>query len=214
MRRTRPRSSSEATQGEPAAVEAQAMPISDQTYERVALEDSDETWELVCGRLRKKPGMTVEHEDVVRVLARRLILQLDEHEYAVSVNGSRLRISTGSYYVPDVCVIPRAFVLRKREDLPRLLEIYEEAMPLVVEVWSPSTGDYDVETKLREYQWRHDLEIWRLHPYERTLIVWRRQPDGFYSETLCRSGMVQPATLPNVSIDLDRLSSKRAPASL
>ena len=44
------------------------MPISDATYERVALEDADEVWELVCGRLRSKPGMTAEHNNVVDAL--------------------------------------------------------------------------------------------------------------------------------------------------
>ena len=50
------------------------------------------------------------------------------------------------------------------------LEVYDAPLPLVVEIWSPSTGEFDVTTKLLEYQRRGDLEIWRLHPYERTLI--------------------------------------------
>jgi len=82
---------------------------------------------------------------------------------------------------------------------------YEDPVPLVVEVWSPSTGDYDVEEKLREYQRRGDVEIWRIHPYEHTLTVWRLQTDGNYSETLSRAGQVQLAALPNASIDLDAL---------
>jgi Uma2 family endonuclease len=44
------------------------------------------------------------------------------------------------------------------------LELYVEPLPLVVEVWSPSTGQYDVDEKLPEYQRRGDLEIWRFHP--------------------------------------------------
>ena len=78
-------------------------------------------------------------------------------------------------------------------------------MPLVVEVWSPSTGQSDIEEKLREYQQRGDLEIWRIHPYERTLTAWRRQPDGSYTETLYRGGIIEPAAIPNVRIDIDRL---------
>ena len=78
-------------------------------------------------------------------------------------------------------------------------------MPLVVEVWSPSTGDYDVEEKLPEYQRRGDLEIWRLHPYDKTLIRWVQQPDGSYADSLLRGGSVQPAALPGVSIQLDSL---------
>jgi Uma2 family endonuclease len=58
------------------------------------------------------------------------------------------------------------------------LEYYEQPLPLVVEVWSPSTGEYDIDSKLPEYQARGDKEIWRLHPYERTVRSWQRQPDG------------------------------------
>jgi Uma2 family endonuclease len=78
-------------------------------------------------------------------------------------------------------------------------------MPLVVEVWSPSTGDYDVEQRLREYQQRGDLEIWRIHPYERTLTSWRHQPDGSYLQLDYRDGIIEPAALPGVAIELARL---------
>ena len=181
------------------------MPISEQTYRQVALEDPKGHWEFVCGRLRSKPGMTIEHADAIRRLSHRLHVQLDEREYAIGVEGPRLRVSGGSYYLPDVCVIPHAFVEQKRREAPRQLEVYEQPMPLVIEVWSPSTGDYDVEEKLREYQRRGDLEIWRIHPYERTLTRWQRQPDGSYRESLVRGGSVQPVALLGVSIEIDAL---------
>ena len=78
-------------------------------------------------------------------------------------------------------------------------------MPFVAEVWSPSTGDYDVEEKLREYQRRGDPEIWRIHPYERSLTAWRRRPDGTYEQTVQRGGTVQPVALTGVTIDLDAI---------
>ena len=59
-----------------------------------------------------------------------------------------------------------------------------------------------METKLRECQRRGDAEIWRLHPYERTLTTWRRQADGSYSETVYREGVVEPIALPGVRINL------------
>ena len=181
------------------------MPISEQTYERVALEDPTAHWELVCGRLRRKPEMTTEHYDVMRTLVHLLNAQLDVREYAVGMESPKLRISTGTYFIPDVCVIPRALIRRRRQELPQRFEVYEEPMPLVVEVWSPSTGEYDVEEKLRGYQLRRDLEIWRIHPYERTLTRWLRQPDGSYAESHQRGGTVLLSTLPNVAIDLDSL---------
>ena len=61
---------------------------------------------------------------------------------------------------------------------------------------SRSTGYYDVDAKLPEYQRRGDLEIWRIHPYERTLIAWRCQADGSYTESLYTSGTVQSAATP------------------
>jgi Uma2 family endonuclease len=100
-----------------------------------------------------------------------------------------------------VLVVPIALTesLRGRPDV---LEVYAEPLPLVVEVWSPSTGSYDVGEKLQQYQRRGDAEIWPIHPYERTLTAWRRQPDGTYTETLYTEGSVQPASLPGVSIAL------------
>jgi Uma2 family endonuclease len=168
----------------------------------VALED-DEQWELVCGRLRKKPPMTTEHQEVARTLVLMIGLQLNLTLYTVG-QDVKVRTSAGSYFIPDVTVVPREYVRRLREH-PGTFEVYEEPLPLVIEVWSPSTGDYDVDDKLAEYQRRGDLEIWRIHPYERTLIAWVRQPDGGYQETLYRSGTVTPAFLPAVSIDLGSL---------
>jgi Uma2 family endonuclease len=86
-----------------------------------------------------------------------------------------------------------------------MLAIFSGPLPLVVEVWSSSTGDYDVDTKLSVYQQRGDLEIWRIHPYERTLTAWRRQPDASYQETLHSDGTIKPMALPGVAIDLDAL---------
>jgi len=181
------------------------MAISPETYERVALEDGDEQWELVCGRLRKKPGMTAEHSDTITNLSDALTAQLDRAAYRVHVNLSRLRVADDRFYVPDLVVLPQEYRLRALRERPRQLEVYSEPLPLVVEVWSPSTGAYDVNTKLPEYQRRGDLEIWYIHPYDRTLTAYRRQPDGTYSKTVYREGAVEPVALPGVRIALAAL---------
>ncbi|MFN8557160.1 MAG: Uma2 family endonuclease [Dehalococcoidia bacterium] len=85
------------------------------------------------------------------------------------------------------------------------VESYREPLPLIVEIWSPSTGEYDAREKLPEYRRRGDLEIWLVNPYARTLTAWVRQPNGVYAETLHRGGRVRPAHLPDVAIDLDAL---------
>jgi Uma2 family endonuclease len=179
------------------------MPISEKTYRQVALEDSDSNCELYCGQLRLQPGKTAEQNDLMLELAFVLHGQLDRSEFRVRSNSGRVRRSPKNYYVPDVFVVPTA--LEQAQRGTRALECYNEPLPLVVEIWSISTGEYDVETKLVEYQRRGDLEIWRIHPYERTLTTWRRQLDGSYTETLITDGTVEPIELPGVKVDPDAL---------
>jgi Uma2 family endonuclease len=178
------------------------MKVSFADYKRIALEDPRRGWELVRGHLREKPPMTMKHEVTARRLPLILGEQLGWREW--TIGPARLRISTGTYYIPDFVVVPMSLARKLR---PNQFEVYEDSVPLVVEIWSPSTGDYDVDEKLREYQLRGDLEIWRIHPYEHTLTAWRRQPDGSYTEEVITGGIVRPVALPNVSIDLDDLLS-------
>ncbi len=180
------------------------MPISEQTFRQIALEDPEGHWELYCGVLRQKPDMSVAHNYVVTRLFEQLIRQLDPSQFDARANMGHVQRSTENYFIPDVFVVPMALV-RSLLQHPDALEAYGDPLPLVVEVWSPSTGTYDVETKLREYQRRGDHEIWHIHPFERELTAWRRQPDGAYVQTTYDQGIVRPAALLGVSIDLDAL---------
>jgi Uma2 family endonuclease len=179
------------------------MPVSEQTYTQVALEDVEGSWELVCGQLRRKPAMTQEHNSIARRLGYALQRQLPIDDFEVAVNTGRVRIPGGSHFVPDVMVIPSAASagLRGRP----AIEAYDDPLPLVVEVWSPSTGEYDVDTKLPEYRRRGDLEIWRIHPYERTLTAWTRAAGGSYTERTVTGGEVRPVALPGVVVLLESL---------
>lgn len=178
--------------------------ISNDAYERLALADSDRKWELRDGVLREKPGMTSEHNWAAEMLGFQLLSQLDWSVYQVRSDKGRLSRPGGTYLIPDVFVLPRAYVQPFRHR-PGVLEVYDQPMPLVVEVWSQSTGNYDVAEKLAIYKERGDLEIWYIHPYERTLTAWRRQPDGSYDEAIVRENPIIPVALPNVTIDLEAL---------
>lgn len=179
------------------------MPVSEQTYRRVAMED-DETWELRGGRLRVKPGATAEHSDVTTMLGFSLMDRLDRADYHVRINGGRVRCSVEDSYVPDVFVIPDALT-RPVRGKPDVLEACDDPLPLVVEVWEPPTAVYDAAGKGREYQRHGDAEIWLLHPYERTLRAWRRQPDGSYRGAVYDGGSVRPVALPGVELDVDAI---------
>lgn len=179
------------------------MPVTLKTFAQLALEDPEGLWELHRGVPRGKPPMTQEHNTVIRRLGAALARRLDPELYEVCTNTGRLTPPDGSSYVPDVFVLPLA---RKRPwaDRPSTLEAYSEPMPLVVEVWSPTTGEYDVAEKTPAYQARGDLEIWRIHPYDRVGTVWRRRAAG-YDGLVVTEGDLQPAPLASVRISLASL---------
>ncbi len=181
------------------------MAVSPATYEQVALEDGDVTWEYVCGRLREKPAMTQEHNAVAGLLTYLLQSQLPITEYRVLSNACRLKTRSGNDYVPDVVVIPLA--LARTKGSSGKLESYAEPLPFAAEVWSKPTGDYDSDTKLPDYLARGDAVVWRVHPYEKTARAWTRQADGSYAETSYAGGEAPVASLPGVCIDLDVLFS-------
>jgi Uma2 family endonuclease len=181
------------------------MRVTEAEYIRLALEQPQEPWELHCGVLRKKPPMTWDHTNTITNLADLLHDQLDRREFIVFINTGRVQRSSAGYYIPDVYVVPRDLHRRLYRAGPGHMQAYPEPLPFVGEVWSPSTGRYDVQVKLREYQERGDAEIWLIHPYERTLRAWHKLLDGSYTETVFTTGTIQPVALPGVSIEFDAL---------
>jgi Uma2 family endonuclease len=179
------------------------MPVSEETYRRVALEDNMH-WELHEGCLRQKPVMTTEHNQVIRRLGWQLRDQLDRNEWEVFIDNGKVRTPTGSYYYPDVFVAPMSAV-ESLLAVPRTFEVYDDPLPFLAEVWSRPTGQQDVESKVPAYRQRCDQEVWRINPYDRTVTIWRLQRDGRYTEALFSQGTVQLFALADVTIDLDAL---------
>jgi Uma2 family endonuclease len=180
------------------------MPVSEETYQLITLEDPDGQWELFRGQLREKPGMSSEHNDFMFYLGMLLQQGLDRRRYRVRSNSAHLRCPSGSIFIPDVVIVPLEFDQRFR-GRPGVVEIFDEPMPLVVELWSASTGRFDAQTKIPEYQDRGDHEIWWLHPYDQTLAAWRRQRDGRYSYDSYQGGVVEALSLPGVTVDFGEL---------
>ena len=180
------------------------MPLTQETFAAVVMEDIDRRWELHQGKLREKPPMSFAHNRSARLIAFRIASQLDLSRFQVLHNDGHLSVPLGSSYIPDVAVVPiEQFELFG--EAPDRFESYTGPLPFVAEVWSSSTGTYDVDTKLPGYKARGDEEIWRLHPFERTVRIVRLQPDGTYEETIVTGGMVRLHALPEVTIELDEL---------
>ena len=161
--------------------------------------------ELYDGEVRVKPGMSFEHGEVVMWLSQQLLLQLDLRQFKVRMNEGRVRRSPGNVYIPDLIVFPAAYA-EFLSGRPGKLAIIPDPLPLVVEVWSAFTGNYDINAKLPVYQQRGDREIWFIHPYEKTLTAWRQQQDGTYEETVYQGAeSIRPIAMPDVVIDLAAL---------
>jgi Uma2 family endonuclease len=178
--------------------------INEEAYRNLALADSDRKWELRDGHLREKPPMTAAHNWIASKIGHLLMLQLDWSAYQVRFDAGRVHRPLGTFFIPEVFVVPTLHV-RPLFGQSDVLEVYDQPLPLVVEVWSRSTGDYDVMEKLAVYQQRGDREIWLVHPYERSLTTWRRQPDGTYASMIFREGIVQPVAFPEIDIALEQV---------
>ena len=183
---------------------AVAQRMTEQDYERFVMTGAEGAWELHDGVLVEKPGMSAEHGDFTFEFGHRLRSQIDRSQFRIAINDWRVLRPTATVFIPDLVVVPIALYDEFRGQ-PGRLAIFSQPLPLVVEVWSASTGDYDIAAKIPVYQQRGDLEIWHIHPYERTLMRWVRQSDGSYREALHREGIVLLSALPGVEIDLDRL---------
>ena len=183
---------------------AVAQYVSEQEYQNHVRLHPDGLWELHAGQLVSKPGMSFEHGEIAVMLAHYLLLQVDRSQFRVRVNDGRVRRPGDTVFVPDVVVFPIADAAEFR-GRPGTLPTFSGPLPLVVEVWSLSTGNYDIDAKFPVYQQRGDFEIWRIHPYDRTLTRWLRQPDGSYAKSVYQGELISPMALPGVTIDLDVL---------
>jgi Uma2 family endonuclease len=177
--------------------------ITEEEYIQLVQASPDRQLELYDGEVREKPGVSLEHSEIFFLLGHQFVRQLDRRQFVV-LGESRVRRIPGSIFVPDIMVVP-AERAEEFRDQPGRLAIFRDPLPLVIEIWSRSTGSYDVNIKIPEYQRRGDLEIWRVHPYQQTITVWRRQLDGSYDETVHHEGTIEPVALPNVTVSLDEL---------
>lgn len=185
------------------------MPIGEQLFLQVALADHHMAWELLRSELRRKPSTTRGCSETIHRIGFALAEQIERTEWHSRINGGYLRVSHETYYRPDGFVIPAdrvGYGLDRYE-----LEHYSIPMPLVVEVWPRYRQEYVYEhhgepmERIRCYKRRGDQEIWLVHSYTHRLTAWRRRSENSYSKLVMNGGMIQPAFLPGVSIDLDSL---------
>ncbi|MCC6793197.1 MAG: Uma2 family endonuclease [Thermomicrobiales bacterium] len=181
------------------------MPVTLQTYRSLALEDPEHQWELFYGQLREKPATSVSHNRTMARLAHQLSAQLDIERFEVRSNAGRLSYLDETYVILDVYVVPVELIVETGGMVNESLEVISAPLPFVAEVWSPSTGSYDTDRTIPEYQRRGDREVWQIHPYERTVSIWSRDSRGDDRSRVVTSGRVQLTAMTDVVVDIDAL---------
>lgn len=188
-------------------VVSQRRRMDNATYERMAISGEFLRTELHDGVLVEKPVMSRLHGDLGLEVAFLLRLQVDPMQYRVRANHAKLAIPGRSYYIPDVAVLEAAVAW----PTPKEADLYHDPVPLVVEIWSPKTGGYDIAVKLPGYRFRGDAEIWWVDARGPSVTRWLRRPDGGYDESVHTGGILGVTTLPGVTIDLDALFAAARP---
>lgn len=112
-------------------------------------------------------------------LEMQLTNQLDRNRFRVRINSARVNRIDVTCFILDV-LIESADLPNQNRDVANVLEIFQDPVPFVA-------------------------EIWRIHPYDRTVSIWRRQPNDEYGFRLLTGGRIQVAAIPGVWIDLDSL---------
>lgn len=172
----------------------------------LAIEDEDDTRELVNGHLMELEMPTEEHEFAIAALIIALGVWADAHGGRVYGSGYKVRIAAKRGAMPDV-----QFSRRGRK--PPSKGLSEGAPDLAVEVVSPSSGRFDRVMKLEWYRSIAVPEYWLVDPFERSLTRYVLRADGHYSVThaLTDDASFEPSdTFPGLVIPLTKLWSPAA----
>jgi Uma2 family endonuclease len=143
-------------------------------------------------------------------LAHQLSSQLDIDRFEVRSNTGRLSYLDETCFIPGVYVVPVELIENAPSGVSESLEVIGAPLPFVAEIWSPSTGNYDTDKKIPEYQRRGDHEIRRIRPFERSITVWTRTQSGGYQKHRFDHGPVRLFSLAEVVVDIDILFAFRS----
>lgn len=183
------------------------MTISFRTFAQLALEDAEGRWELMSGAPRRKPPESFQHGALIDGLMEQIVPQLRGSIFRLSVNHARLMIDQGHILLPDLAVVPRAISARAVRERPNALETYHTSLPLVIDVWTPATAEFNVEASIPEYRRANTEEIWLIHPAARAVTTWVRRTSGAYEEVIRVAGVLTAARVPDLSLDITALFS-------
>jgi Uma2 family endonuclease len=171
-----------------APVNAACLTAEDLPY----LKPDDMRWELVAGRLIRKPLPGAEHGLVTGVLVGQLLGFVPEHRLGRVYGRSGFVVGRD----PDTVRGPdAAFVSAERSAaIVRRGPFFEGAPDLAVEVLSPGNTRREIAAKIGEYQAAGGRAVWMVDPKRRTVTVRGpdREPRTLSPEDVLDGGTVLP----------------------
>jgi Uma2 family endonuclease len=151
------------------------IPMSEEDFERLISDETDERYELIAGRVYNMTGSSPQHSDLAGQIEFFLRLQLGRkgpcrvhHEQYVAIPGT-------TPLCPDV-VLTCDPVDRDRDKRSKPFRI--QSPRLIVEILSPSTKKRDRNYKFARYKTCPTLELYLLVSQDKPLVeVYRRAND-------------------------------------
>jgi len=159
-------------------------------------------WELVNGRVVRRPPAGARSTAIARRLQRRLAHAAERTGVVVLEPRQGLELPTGDTLVPDVAVLTGSRWASARPSAGDLLCVVPQ---LVVEVLRER--DHRVRGETREIYERAGVdEHWVVDPLLRTVTVLARHRDRLeLAEVLAGGDVLRPAILPGVQLALAQL---------
>lgn len=168
----------------------------------------DERYELIDGiaYVKEPPAPSRSHQEVAGELYHQIRLALEGRRWRTYIAPFDVRLPKGSEPddLVDTVLQPDVIVVR---DLSKLDNRGMRGAPdWVAEVLSPGTTSHDRKVKIPIYERAGVLEVWLVHPIDRTLTIHRRENERYGNPVVLElKGRTAISALPGVSIDWDRL---------
>ncbi len=171
------------------------------TFEQYLCYDdgTDQRYELVRGELFLMTPPIFQHIFIAKFLERIFDTEIARLGCPwTTVREAGVRTDVSSSRIPDVSVVP----LAEAEALRYKSAVVQVALPLVVEIVSPSSVKEDYEDKLREYQAIGVAEYWIVDPVSKDpRVTVYSLKNGTYTQQIIRSSeQIISATFPELVI--------------
>jgi Uma2 family endonuclease len=164
--------------------------------------------ELISGTayVREPPAPSRPHQELVGELYHQLRLALEGKPYRCYIAPFDVRLprSGEADELIDTVVQPDVLIV---SDLSKLDDRGMRGAPdWLAEVLSPTTASHDQIIMLPTYERAGVLEVWLVHPVDRTLDIYRLEGGRYGRPTILElKGKTPISAFPGVSLDWDRL---------